>query len=101
MKPLDDDQKVEVHAFVCTNSRDNGKVACSDVGGAEFHQKLKHKLKEAGIYSTHKATKSGCLGYCNNTGCTIAIYRAEGPAKWFTEVKDEDFDTIWNEITEK
>jgi (2Fe-2S) ferredoxin len=91
-------EKIEVHAFVCTNERPAPKIACHSVGGFEFFSKLKEKLKAEGIYSTHKVTRSGCLGTCPGTGCTIAIYRKNGPAQWFTEVKPEDFDTIYNSI---
>lgn len=101
MKQLDDEKRIKAHAFVCTNNRDDGRDACQAFGGQEFHAKLKAKLKEAGIYSTHKATRSGCLGYCNNVGCTVTIYRQGKPASWFTEVTDKDFDRIWDEITKQ
>jgi (2Fe-2S) ferredoxin len=93
--------KLEVHTLVCTNEKPGDKPCCSKVGGMEFFTKLKEKLKESGIYLTHKATRTGCLGYCNNVGCTITIHRNNEPPQWFTEVKAENFDEIWKEITKQ
>lgn len=92
------EKELEVHAFVCTNEKPEGKACCKRVGGMEFFSRLKDDLKAKGIYSTHKVTKSGCLGYCNDAGCTITIYRKGQPEKWFTEVKMEDYPTIWETI---
>ncbi len=94
------DNKVKAQAFVCTNDRDDGRACCKAAGGAEFHARLKTKLKEAGIYSTHKATKSGCLGHCNPGGCTVVIYRDGKPALWSTENTAADFDRVYQELVE-
>lgn len=101
MKNIEEPKRIEVHAFVCTNERPNGKAACHAVGGHEFFAKLKERLKAEGVYSTHKVTRTGCLGYCNSTGCTIAIYRKADAAEWLTEVVDSDFDSVYQKITGK
>ena len=99
MKPIDS-TKCKVHAFVCTNERPSGKAACKAVAGQEFYLALKTRLKEAGLYADHWVTRTGCLGHCNFVGCTIAIYPAGKPSKWYSEVTQSDFDFIWKEIEE-
>jgi len=88
----------EVHAFVCTNDKGAGKASCNPVGGQEFFARLKASMKAAGVWGTHRVTRTGCLSHCNAVGCTVAIYRAGQPSDWFTEVKPQDFDRIWREI---
>jgi (2Fe-2S) ferredoxin len=101
MEPIDEPKQIQVHAFVCTNERPAPKAACHAVGGHEFFAKLKEKLKADGVYSTHKVTRTGCLGYCNNEGCVVAIYRKNGESTWLTEVKAADFDSVYQKITGK
>lgn len=98
MKGIEEPKRIEVHAFVCTNERPAPKTNCHAVGGHEFFSKLKEKLKADGVYDVRKVTRTGCLGYCNATGCTIAIYRPGKTAQWFTEVTPEDFDRIYDSI---
>ncbi len=69
------------------------------MGGQEFYLRMKEKIKEAGLYNTHWATRTGCLGFCNMVGTTVAIHRKGEAPQWFTEVKPEDFDAVWNEVT--
>jgi len=95
-----ENKPVKSHAFICTNDRDEGKACCNAVGGHEFFSKLKSKLKEEGLYQTHKATRTGCLGHCNPVGCTVVIYRDGKPPLWTMENTPEDFDRIWQELVE-
>jgi len=98
MKSLDC-KECEVHVLVCTNERTPEKSSCKKVGGHELYAALKQKLKDEKKYDTHWITRTGCLGFCNDVGAVVAIYRKGRPeAQWFTDVMPEDFDTIWNEI---
>jgi len=97
MKPVETNECV-VHAMVCTNERPVGKACCKKAGGQEFYQRMKEKIKADGLYNSHWVTRSGCLGFCNNVGTTVAIYPAGKDPVWFTEVTADDFDTIWNEV---
>lgn len=97
MKRLDASQ-CKVHVLVCTNERPPGKSCCKLVGGQGFFEKLKIKLKETGYHGEIRATRTGCLGYCNNVGATVTIHVAGKPAEWFSEVTDLDFDTIWEKL---
>ena len=98
MKELDCHQ-CQVHVVVCTNERPEPKSCCRKVGGQELYFKLKNKLKDTGLIATHWATRTGCLGFCNDVGATITVHRKGEPSKWFSEVTDADFDAIWKEIT--
>jgi len=53
-------------AFVCTNSRDDGRVACGNPGrgGLELYESLKHAVKEKGLKGKVRVVRSGCLDLC-------------------------------------
>ncbi len=87
-----------VQVLICTNERPDERVACHQFGGQEFYLAVKEKLKLTGLRATHWATRTGCLGFCNSVGTTVAIHRDGQPARWFTEVTASDFDFIWQEI---
>lgn len=99
MIPLDAPMP-EAHIFVCTNERPEPKAACDRVGGKDFYLKLKARLKESPYVKTHFASRAGCLGYCNLVGCTVAVYFKNKPALWFREVKEDDFEKIWEVFTQ-
>jgi len=97
MKHIDADE-CTVHVLVCTNERPLPKNSCKLVGGQEFYQRIKTKLKDTGLSRTHWATRTGCLGFCNPVGTTVTIHAKGRPPRWFSEVTDADFDFIWDEI---
>jgi (2Fe-2S) ferredoxin len=97
MKPIEGKDCL-VHAMVCTNERPAGKSSCKVVGGQEFYERLKEKVKLTGLYDTHWITRSGCLGFCSPIGCTVAIYRSGLEPKWLGDVLPEDFERVWEEI---
>ena len=79
------------HVLVCVNERDNGKSCCKHVNGFESFAALKEFVRSNGLVNDIWVTKTGCLGFCNDTGCTIAVY----PEKvWFLEAKDGDLEDI-------
>lgn len=97
MKPIDA-QECQVNVFVCTHQRE-GRSACAQVGGQERYLELKNRVKALGLYNTHWVSRTGCLGFCNDVGTTIAIFRPGQPAQWQNEVTAEDLPKVWEEIT--
>lgn len=93
MKPLQY-QKPLNHIIVCVNEREN-EDCCINVGGMELFLYLKNFVKSNGLSGKVCVTRSKCLGFCNSVGPTVVIY-PEG--KWFTEVKEEDYENILEEI---
>lgn len=79
------------HVLVCVNERENGKDCCKHVNGYESFMELKNFVRANGLTNDIWVTKTGCLGFCNDTGCTIAVY----PEKvWFLQTKKEDLENI-------
>lgn len=84
----------EKHIFVCVNERE-GESCCSSVSGFEIFKKLKQTIKEMGLGHIW-VTKTGCMGFCNDVGATIAIYPDK---KLFTQVKEADIPKILEYVT--
>ena len=61
------------HVFVCVNEREQGDC-CRNVNGLEVFTELKQFVKDNGLKEKVKVTRTGCMGFCNDTGCTVAIY---------------------------
>lgn len=99
MKSVDADRCL-VHVCVCTNERGNGQPHCARVGGEALFQALKAAVLASGRAGTHWVTRTGCLGFCNDYGPTVAIHRRGGPSEWLSEVTDGDRDALWERITE-
>ncbi|HLC85981.1 MAG TPA: (2Fe-2S) ferredoxin domain-containing protein [Candidatus Nanoarchaeia archaeon] len=87
-------QKPLKHVIVCVNEREN-EDCCLDVGGMELFTYLKTFVRNNGLSGRVWVTRSKCLGFYNSMGSTVVIY-PEG--KWFTEVKEEDYKKILEEI---
>ena len=83
------------HVFVCVNERPEGKACCKNVKGYETFKELKKFVIENGLTNEIWVTKTGCLGFCNDDGCTIVVY----PDKvWFMETTQEDLEKIKEHI---
>lgn len=93
-----DASECQVNVFVCTFERE-GRSCCKKVGGQEFYQELKARVKAEGLYDTHWITRTGCLGFCNDVGTTVALFRRGEAPQYQNEVKPADLETIWKEIT--
>ena len=70
--------KKELHILVCINDRSHlpepKKPDCGPKISLEEIQKLKLKLKEQGLLSKVKITKTSCLGVCSSKGPAILVY---------------------------
>jgi (2Fe-2S) ferredoxin len=81
--------------FVCTNTREPGSArpSCNQDGKSKLHETLKDKVKGAGLKTTVRANKAGCLDQCEH-GPTVVVYPE---AVWYGFVKAEDVDEIVSE----
>lgn len=87
--------KFEQHVFVCTNVREPGSArpSCTQDGVGKLHTIFKDKIKDAGLKTTVRANKAGCLDQCEH-GPTVVVYPE---AVWYGGVQPEDVDEIVSE----
>jgi (2Fe-2S) ferredoxin len=87
--------RFERHVFVCTNVREPGSArpSCTYDGKGELHRIFKDKIKDAGLKSTVRANKAGCLDQCEH-GPTVVVYP---DAVWYGHVTPGDVDEIVTE----
>lgn len=78
-----------LHLFVCTHTRspESGMPCCADAQGEETFAALKDRVLRAGLGNAVWVTRTGCLGFCNADGATVAAY-PEG--RFFISVEPED-----------
>lgn len=78
----------ERHVFVCTNARPEGapRCSCTKDGKGELVAALQQQVREAGIQSTVRINKAGCLDQCEH-GPVIVVYPE---AVWYGNVQAED-----------
>lgn len=82
----------EHHVFVCTNHRDPSaaRPSCTTDGQSNLLPLFQDKVKAAGIKSTVRAQKAGCLDQCEH-GPTVVVYPE---AVWYGHVTPEDVEEI-------
>ena len=95
---LVDGKSCKVAVFVCTNERPPDKVCCHKVGGMDFYLKLKERVKTLGLQNTHWICRSGCLGFCNAVGTTVAIFKPGKEPKWLNEITLKQLEDVWKEV---
>ena len=78
------------HILVCVNERPD-RECCAKVKGMEIFNELKQWARSSGLSSAVWVTKTGCLGFCNKEGTTIAIYPDQ---IWLKEAKIGDLESI-------
>jgi (2Fe-2S) ferredoxin len=85
----------ERHVFVCHNMRPEGapRPSCTTEGKSELHTQLQQYAKAAGLGSTVRINKSGCLDQCEH-GPTVVVYPE---AVWYGHVLPEDAAEIVSE----
>jgi len=89
----------EAQLLVCTHERPDGLECCSKVGGLAIFQKFKSRCKEENRQAHHWVNRTGCLGFCNSVGTTVAIHKKDGSRVWFNEVQPQDIEPIWDQFT--
>ena len=65
--------KYDKHIFVCSNQKAEGKKCCGEAFGLEMVQRLRDKIKEAGLLIQVRAQKTGCLDVCA-LGPALVVY---------------------------
>ena len=83
------------YIFVCENSRNPSeeRKSCGPRGGVAICEKLKAAVKERGLQSKIRVTRTGCLDVCEQ-GPTVLIYPDN---VWYKFVKPGDVEEIIRE----
>lgn len=76
------------YIFVCENERAEG--ACCGTEGVKIRESLKKKIKELGLDSKIRVSRSGCIDVCSE-GPNVLL---EPDQVWFKKVSLADIDTI-------
>jgi (2Fe-2S) ferredoxin len=76
------------HIFICENERSEGKCCAPD--GSHLREILKTKLKEIGLSSQIRVSRSGCLDVCAD-GPNILLMPDN---IWFKKVAESDLSEI-------
>jgi len=86
------------HVFVCVNDSETNGKCCKNVNGDKTFTELKKFVINNGLTKDIWVTKTGCLGFCNDVGCTIVVY----PDRvWFMQTKPEDLENVKEFIVKK
>lgn len=63
----------DIHLFVCTNERSNGKACCGQSHGLKLTKALKESIAHAQLPYRIRVNKAGCLDVCAY-GPAMVIY---------------------------
>ena len=82
--------------FVCTHSREDGRVSCANPGrdGEKICEALKHAVKEAGLKKQVRVARSGCLDLCEK-GPNVFLYPDN---EWLSGVSTDDVPAILKKL---
>jgi (2Fe-2S) ferredoxin len=82
--------------FVCTNQRDphDPKGCCATKGSQELLSRLKELVVKHQLKGKVRVTASGCLDYCAK-GCTVAAFSESIGETWYTHLKPEDAEKLF------
>ena len=98
MKPIETPE-LKAHILFCVNDREAPKVCCKKLGGEDLFYRFKKRVKSLGLSKILWVSRTRCLGYCNASGGVVAIHRPGQSPECYTEVLEEDFETIWQSVT--
>ena len=81
--------------YVCCNARAEGeRVCCASRGGVELHARLKELVKERGLRTKVRVSKSGCMDRCEE-GANVMIFPDN---VWLSHVVDSDLAAIIDRV---
>ena len=87
-------KKYKKHVFVCENNRNtSSEKSCGNVG-SKLRILLKNEIITRNLNDKIRINRSGCLGKCNLGPCFV-IYP---DAKWFFDVKSEEYQKFIDEL---
>jgi len=73
--------------FVCTHERVPGeRTCCGPKGGVDFHATLKAMVKERGLRTRVRVSKSGCMDRCE-FGTNLMVFPDN---IWYSNVTEAD-----------
>jgi len=85
------DMPYKKHVFVCVNDNKTDGKCCKNVNGGRTFSELKEFVINNGLTNDIWVTKTGCLGFCNDVGCTIVVY----PDRvWFMQTTPKDLENV-------
>jgi len=85
------DMPYKKHVFVCVNERETYGKCCKNVNGDKTFTELKDFVINNGLTNDIWVTKTGCLGFCNDFGCTIVVYPDRA---WFMQTTVDDLKKV-------
>jgi (2Fe-2S) ferredoxin len=85
--------KYDKHIFVCANQKAEGKKCCGEAFGLEAVNRLRARIKEAGLPIQVRAQRAGCLDVCA-FGPALVVY-PEGT--FYGGLTPEGIDRIFEE----
>ena len=80
--------RFEKHLFICENKREDG--SCCSAAGERLRELLKQSVKERGLSSKVRVSRSGCLDVCSE-GPNVLLMPDN---VWFQRVREEDVPQI-------
>ncbi len=78
--------------FVCENRREEG--SCCMPKGERIRELLKKAVKDSGLASSVRVSRSGCLDVCVD-GPNVLLMPDN---RWFSHVEEKDVETILREV---
>jgi len=77
--------------FVCTNTREGGRLACANPGrcGALLRDKLKEEVAARNLKNRIRVSASGCMNLCEK-GPNVMVITNTGERLWHSAVSEED-----------
>lgn len=88
-EPKDFTPDVDVHLFVCTNTREVGE-SCGPLGAAKLRDEVKALCKRPEWKGRVRVNAAGCLGRCH-AGIAAVIYPK---GEWFESLTGADAGTL-------
>ena len=87
----------EAIIFVCTKTRDGGRIACANEGrcGALVRDLLRAEVKARGLKGRVRVSASGCMDLCEE-GPNVMVFTADGERIWYKNVSESDPPQILN-----
>ena len=81
--------------YICLNERETGEC-CGGKGSAALHGKLKSAIRERGLSSRIRISRSGCQGRCGD-GPNAQLFPDN---LWFSGITESDIDLLLDKLTE-
>lgn len=81
------------YIFVCENVREKGEDCCA-LQGAKIRELLKQAVKDRGLSSTIRVSRSGCLDVCSEGPNVLVV----PDYIWYKKVRESDIPKILDAV---